>query len=79
MATQIPAIDADGHIMEHQDEVRPYLDDRWKGRGTNLWPGGQPWDPDLRGQLVVEHAQRVWRVREESSPDTKQKTKVFQI
>ena len=53
MATQIPAIDADGHIMEHQDEVRPYLDDRWKGRGTNLWPGGQPWDPDLRGQLAM--------------------------
>ncbi|MDX1484475.1 MAG: amidohydrolase family protein [Alphaproteobacteria bacterium] len=51
MATPIPAIDADGHFMEHQDEIRPYLDDRWKGRETPLWPGGQPWDPDLRGRL----------------------------
>lgn len=53
MAATIPAIDADGHVMEHQDEVRPYLDDRWKERDTRLWPGGQPWDPDLRGELAM--------------------------
>jgi hypothetical protein len=38
MATEIPVIDADGHIMEQQSEVRKYLDDRWKGRDGQLWP-----------------------------------------
>lgn len=51
MASAIPAIDADGHILEQQDEIRPYLDDRSKGRPTPLWPGGQPWDTELSGKL----------------------------
>ncbi len=51
MATAIPAIDADGHILEQQSEVRNYLDDRWRGRQTPLWPGGQPWDTQLSGKL----------------------------
>jgi len=51
MATAIPVIDADGHILEQQSEVRNYLDDRWKGRQTPLWPGGQPWDTELSGKL----------------------------
>ncbi|MEE8213719.1 MAG: amidohydrolase family protein [Alphaproteobacteria bacterium] len=51
MANAIPAIDADGHIFEQQSEVRNYLDDRWKGRETPLWPGGQPWDTELSGKL----------------------------
>ncbi len=51
MANAIPAIDADGHIFEQQSEVRNYLDDRWKGRETPLWPGGQPWDTQLSGKL----------------------------
>lgn len=51
MASAIPAIDADGHILELQSEISPYLDDRWNGRHTSLWPGGQPWDTELRGKL----------------------------
>ncbi len=50
MAT-IRAIDADGHILERQDEIRPYLDDPWKNRETALWPGGQPWDTNMGGKL----------------------------
>jgi predicted TIM-barrel fold metal-dependent hydrolase len=51
MASAIAAIDADGHIMEQQDEIRNYLDDRYNGRDTALWPGGQPWDTELSGKL----------------------------
>jgi len=55
MASKIPVIDADGHIMEQQSEVRKYLDGRWKGRGTQLWPGGQPWDTELSGKLELPY------------------------
>lgn len=51
MTSTIAAIDADGHIFERQDEVRKYLDKRWSGRDTALWPGGQPWDLELSGKL----------------------------
>lgn len=47
----IPAIDADGHILEHQSEIRKYLDSRWSGRDSALWPGGQSWDPEMGGKL----------------------------
>lgn len=49
--TTIPAIDADGHILEHPEEVRKYLDKRWSGRETALWPGGQNWDLELCGKI----------------------------
>lgn len=51
MSASIPAIDADGHVFERQDEIRKYLDKRWNGRDTGLWPGGQPWDLELCGKL----------------------------
>lgn len=51
MCAAIPAIDADGHILERQDEIRKYLDKRWAGRDSSLWPGGQNWDPELSGKL----------------------------
>ena len=47
----IPAIDADGHIYELQEEIRNYLDKEWRGRSTPLWPSGYPWDTKLRGTL----------------------------
>ena len=53
MSGSIAAIDADGHILEQQDEIRKYLDGPSKGRTTNLWPGGQPWDNDLSGDVVA--------------------------
>jgi len=52
MTATIRAIDADGHILERQDEIRKYLDDRWSRRDTSLWPGGQPWDLELSGKLA---------------------------
>jgi predicted TIM-barrel fold metal-dependent hydrolase len=55
MATAIRAIDADGHIFERPDEIRPYLDKRWSNRTTNLWPGGQPWDTELSGKLKLPY------------------------
>lgn len=49
---QIPAIDADGHILERRQDIAKYLDDDWKGRhDASLWPGGQPWDTEMQGKL----------------------------
>lgn len=50
MAT-IAVIDADGHILERQNEIRKYLDKRWDGRETPLYPGSQPWDKTIRGKI----------------------------
>jgi predicted TIM-barrel fold metal-dependent hydrolase len=44
-------IDADGHIFEKQDEIRPYLESPWDRRPSALFPGGQPWDTDLFDSL----------------------------
>jgi predicted TIM-barrel fold metal-dependent hydrolase len=52
MASAFPAIDADGHILERQEEIRPYLDERWRARSTQLWPGVQPWDAHLSGKIT---------------------------
>ncbi len=38
----IPAIDADGHILERKEDVARYLEEPWFGR-TEVWPGDQPW------------------------------------
>jgi predicted TIM-barrel fold metal-dependent hydrolase len=43
----LPAIDADGHILERESEILTYLEGKWKGRKTELWPGCQPWDTNL--------------------------------
>lgn len=48
---QIPAIDADGHILERRQEIAKYLDGDYAKRGDSLWPGGQPWDTELSGKL----------------------------
>jgi hypothetical protein len=58
MAGTIRAIDADGHILELQDEIRQYLDKRWSGRETALWPGGQPWDNNLSGKFERPYGYR---------------------
>lgn len=53
--SKIAAIDADGHIMERQDEIKKYLDAKWANRPTSLWPGGQPWDTELSGKLELPY------------------------
>jgi predicted TIM-barrel fold metal-dependent hydrolase len=40
-------IDADGHVLERQSDVRKYLQPPWNERESSLWPGDQPWDRDL--------------------------------
>lgn len=52
MAATIPAIDGDGHVFEQMEAVRPYLDKRWSGRDTRLWPHLQPWDTFLNGRIT---------------------------
>ncbi len=47
MATRPRIIDADGHIMERQEDIRQYLPAPWDRRQTPLFPGDQPWDTDL--------------------------------
>ena len=48
-------IDADGHILERQEDVRKYLKPPWKQRTTSLWPSGQPSDPELFGRLKFKY------------------------
>lgn len=47
MAISLRAIDADGHILEHRADILKYLDGKYKGRNTGMWPGCQPWDSSL--------------------------------
>jgi predicted TIM-barrel fold metal-dependent hydrolase len=47
-----PAIDADGHIYELPEEIRPYLDSKWRSRGTAFWPQAQPWDTRIGGAIA---------------------------
>ena len=44
---QIKVIDADGHVLERQADIRKYLDSPWDRRSTPLWPGDQAWDANL--------------------------------
>jgi hypothetical protein len=44
-------IDADGHIVERQSDVRKYLEPPWDRRDTPLLPGGYPWDIELFHKL----------------------------
>lgn len=40
-------IDADGHYLERQDDIRKYLKAPWNKRKSPLFPGDQPWDSQL--------------------------------
>jgi predicted TIM-barrel fold metal-dependent hydrolase len=50
MTTRPPLIDADGHILDRDQDIRKHLPEPWSRRGTPLFPGDQPWDSDLFGQ-----------------------------
>ena len=47
MADWPPVIDADGHVLERQSDIRKYLEPPWNRRNTGLWPSDQPFDTDL--------------------------------
>ncbi|HJQ80642.1 MAG TPA: hypothetical protein VJ828_11835, partial [Lacipirellulaceae bacterium] len=47
MADWPPVIDADGHVLERQSDIRKYLEPPWDRRNSGLWPSDQPFDTDL--------------------------------
>jgi hypothetical protein len=51
MADWPPVIDADGHVLERQSDIRKYLEPPWNRRNTGLWPSDQPFDTDLFATL----------------------------
>src|SRR5215831_18219746 len=51
------AIDADGHIIENENDIRKYLQEPWNRRSTALRPGDQPWDNHMFDSFQSE---RVW-------------------
>jgi uncharacterized protein len=65
MAARIPAIDADGHICEREEDVRKYLAPPWDRRRTPLRPTDQPWDQWLFGTLDSDLAARAMAPDEE--------------
>ena len=54
MALDLPAIDADGHLVERPRDIRRYLEAPWDRRETDLGPRDQPWDSRLFGTLGNE-------------------------
>jgi predicted TIM-barrel fold metal-dependent hydrolase len=58
MSEKVMAIDADGHILERQSDIRRYLDGKWKNRKTDLFPGDQPWDFTLDYTLGHQYGYR---------------------
>ena len=58
MAVDLPAIDADGHALERQSDIRKYLEPPWDRRNTAYWPNDQPWDNSLFGTLGGENTVR---------------------
>jgi predicted TIM-barrel fold metal-dependent hydrolase len=80
-AGTLTAIDADGHILEHAKDILRYLEGKWKGRNTSLWPGCQPWDSslgdtlghpyDYRGHLSAGEQVKLWhRILDENAIET---------
>ena len=59
MPVDLPAIDADGHIEERDQDVRKYLEPPWDRRNTGLRPVDQPWDQHLFGKLGQDEAHRA--------------------
>jgi predicted TIM-barrel fold metal-dependent hydrolase len=50
MRSRPAIIDADGHILERDSDIRQYLGAPWNRRATPLWaPSDQPWDTELFG------------------------------
>lgn len=67
--TRAAVIDADGHIMEPQEDVRKYLEPPWDRRKTSLVPGSYNWDnhlfethvyPEYPTGLSPEEQVEVW-------------------
>jgi len=55
--SNLTAIDADGHVIENESDIRKYLKEPWNKRSTALRPGDQPWDNYMFDHFVTE---RTW-------------------
>jgi hypothetical protein len=55
--SDLTAIDADGHIIERESDIRKYLKEPWNRRSTALRPGDQPWDNHMFDSFQSE---QVW-------------------
>lgn len=65
MATRPPVIDADGHYLERQEDIRKYLRAPWNRRKTPLFPSDQPWDSQLFDTRGGEYQWRQISPREQ--------------
>ena len=55
MAHEQIAIDADGHIVERESDVRQYLPHPWSLRDSGLFPSAdQPWDMLVFGKVTQQ-------------------------
>jgi len=55
--SNLTAIDADGHIIENENDIRKYLQEPWNRRSTALRPGDQPCDNHM---FDCFQSERVW-------------------
>ena len=55
--SNLTAIDADGHVIEKESEIRKYLKEPWNKRSTALRPGDRPWGNYMFDHFVTE---RTW-------------------
>jgi predicted TIM-barrel fold metal-dependent hydrolase len=51
VADRPPVIDADGHILERQEDIRKYLEPPWDLRPTPLTTDREAWDTSMFGKL----------------------------
>jgi uncharacterized protein len=65
MSQRPPVIDADGHYLEREDDIRKYLSDPWNRRRSSLWPSDQPWDSQLFDTRGGEYQWRQITPREQ--------------
>ena len=61
----LTAIDADGHVIEKESEIRKHLKAPWNLRTTPLRPGDQPWDNYMFGRFVTEMTRSKLSAREQ--------------
>src|SRR5688500_1045072 len=55
VAPHLTAIDADGHIVERESDVRKYLASPWDRRDGGLFPSAdQPWDMFVFGKFTQQ-------------------------
>jgi predicted TIM-barrel fold metal-dependent hydrolase len=59
MPSPIPVIDADGHVLEREQDVRKHLAEPFNKRLTPLVPRDQPWDNDLTMVHPEEYSTRM--------------------